>query len=234
MLIASKVETIVVLTVAKMANGMMVAGLNQRGAWLRPIRDFGHLSLRDVSYPNGKLLRCFDVAQIPIIKCRPDAPHVEDAIADFNHYQPRLAAQISSGEQGAWLAAHAEDATTAARAIYQQHERSLALVRVAEISTTMKLDRYSGKLEMKLWAEELGLPRPIPCTDVMWRALGRKLLAGGGLKNMEWHEIRDLLGCREVYLTLGLARQFEGEYWPLIVGVHTVPMYDVDVDIRNL
>ncbi len=234
MINASKMESMVVLAVTKMHTGMCIAGLNQRGEWLRPVRDFGHLSLRDVSYPNGSLMRCFDIAQLPILKRRASGPHVEDAIADFNHYQPRLAGTISPAERGAWLRSHAEHAATAAKQIYQQNERSLALVKVQELSATMKIDSYSGKLEMKVWAEELGQMRPIPCTDVHWRALGRKLLPEGGLKNMEWPELSALLGCTEVYLTLGLARQFEGEYWPLVVGVHTVPGYDVDIDTRNL
>ncbi len=232
--INAKMESMVVLAVTRMHTGMCTAGLNQQGEWVRPLRDFGHLSLRDVSYPNGQVMRCFDVAQIPIIKRRPDPPHIEDAVADFNHYQLRLAAQISAGERAGWLAAHAEAAAAAAEAVYQRHQRSLALVRVEELSATMKLDPYSSKLEMKVWAEELGVPRPIPCTDIHWRALGRKLLGNGGMKNMEWRELSALLDCREVYLTLGLARQFEGEYWPLIVGVHTIPAYDVDIDIRNL
>jgi len=234
MVTAARMESIVILAVTKMHAGMCTAGLTQRGEWLRPVRDFGNVSLRDVSYPNGNLMRCFDIAQIPIIKRRPAGPHIEDAVTDFNHYQPRLAGQIGPGQRGDWLRAHAEDAVAAARQVYQQHERSLALVRVKELSATMKLDPYSSKLEMKVWAEELGLPRPAPCTDVHWRALGRKLLPNGGLKNMEWPELSALLGCDEIYLSLGLARQFEGEYWPLVVGVHTVPAFDVDIDIRNL
>jgi hypothetical protein len=38
----------------------------------------------------------------------------------------------------------------------------------------------------------------------------------------------------DFYLALGLSRSFKDEYWLLVLGVHTVPDYEVEIDYGNL
>jgi hypothetical protein len=38
----------------------------------------------------------------------------------------------------------------------------------------------------------------------------------------------------DFYLALGLSRSYKGEYWLLVLGVHTVPDYEMEVDYGNL
>jgi hypothetical protein len=74
----------------------------------------------------------------------------------------------------------------------------------------------------------------LPVTDVKWRALGREWLSGGGRLDYDEDELRDRLGVEDFYLALGLSRSYEGEYWLLVLGVHTVPDYEVAIDYGNL
>jgi hypothetical protein len=37
-----------------------------------------------------------------------------------------------------------------------------------------------------------------------------------------------------IYLTLGLSRNYQGQYWPLVVGVHVVPDYEATIDVNRL
>ena len=75
----------------------------------------------------------------------------------------------------------------------------------------------------------------LPVTDVKWRALGREWLGDrGGRLDCDEGELPDRLGVEDLYLALGLSRSYEGEYWLLVLGVHTVPDYEVEVDYGNL
>jgi hypothetical protein len=41
-------------------------------------------------------------------------------------------------------------------------------------------------------------------------------------------------GIEEIYLAIGLTRSYRGEFWPMIVGVHTWPDYEAKIDYDNL
>jgi hypothetical protein len=36
------------------------------------------------------------------------------------------------------------------------------------------------------------------------------------------------------YLTIGLSRPFQGKHWPILVGVHSLPELDVEIDFARL
>jgi hypothetical protein len=38
----------------------------------------------------------------------------------------------------------------------------------------------------------------------------------------------------DLNLVLGLSRSYQGEYWLLVLGVHTVPDYEVKIAYDNL
>ena len=51
--------------------------------------------------------------------------------------------------------------------------------------------------------------------------------AGGGL-NLDHDALFERLSADALYLAVGLSRNWQGEYWPLVVGVHVVPDYEVN------
>jgi hypothetical protein len=74
-----------------------------------------------------------------------------------------------------------------------------------------------------------------PVTDLKWRALGRAWLpAGGGWVDFDEGDLEARFGIRNIYLAAGLTRAYKGAFWPMIIGVHTLPDYEATVDYDNL
>ena len=111
-------------------------------------------------------------------------------------------------------------------------QRSLALYEPSDVEAHFHRDNYSGKYAARLLLPEMG-PRPLPVTDIKWRALGRQLIGERELLSLRMEDLREELEIERVFVALGLGRRYEGRYWPLVVGVHTWPDYHADIDYRN-
>jgi hypothetical protein len=121
-------------------------------------------------------------------------------------------------------------------------QRSLCLIKPEWIKGTFRLDAYSGKFDARM---AFGLngrtyrgsyaKGGLSVTDLRWRALGRAWLPeDGGWTEFEAGDLQSRYGIEEVYLAVGLTRSYEGAYWVIVVGVHTVPDYEAVVDYDNL
>lgn len=244
---------LVMLAVTKMQTGVCIAGVRRDdpAIWVRPVRDFGSILLGDVTYPpipgaagapSRRVMRPFDVVEFALGHARHEPPFVEDWTCDFAHRRPRLLATLPASERAALLDA----AACPPAALFTQERRSLGALAVEHLTAKFHLDTYSGKYEARL--AFAGLPASdadAPCTDLKWRALGRRLLQGhlavheeqGGVRALTLAdaELRAALGGVErVWLALGLSRAYRGRSWPLVVGVHTLPDYEADIDYSIL
>jgi hypothetical protein len=112
-------------------------------------------------------------------------------------------------------------------------ERSLALFEPSEVEALFVCDSYSGKYEARLRIPELG-ERPAPVTDIKWRAFGRRLLGSSERLAISYRDLREGHNFSRIFIALGLSRLHEGKHWPLVVGVHTWPDYEAEVDYRSL
>ena len=75
----------------------------------------------------------------------------------------------------------------------------------------------------------------VSVTDFKWRALGRAgLPPDGGWTEFDAGDLESRCGIHEVYLAVGLTRSYQGGYWVIVVGVHTLPDYEAAVDYDNL
>jgi hypothetical protein len=97
------------------------------------------------------------------------------------------------------------------------------------------LDTYSGKYQARM---RFVLPgdanhpritsrRGVSVTDLRWRALGRSWLGARSYLALDHDALFKRLRAEALYLAIGLSRTYQGEYWPLVVGVHVVPDYMV-------
>ena len=67
------------------------------------------------------------------------------------------------------------------------------------------------------------------------RALGRNWLGRtGGELLLEEDVLRERLEAQEIYLALGLSRGYQDQIWLLVIGVHVVPDYEMEIDYENL
>jgi len=245
--------TLVMLAVTKMQTGVCIAGVRRDNPaeWIRPVRGFGTILLGDITYPPSaggslsaghRVMRPFDLVDMTLDRVHAAPPFVEDWTCDFAHQRPRLIATVPEEERGAILdatACHLDDIVT-------QGRRSLGAIAVDHITATFRLDTYSGKFEARM--AFAGLPNGLTdaaCTDLKWRAFGRRLLADHLSVRVEADGIRTLMltdddlraglgGAQRMWLALGLSREYRGRTWPLVVGVHTLPDYEAEVDYTNL
>ena len=238
-------QEVLILAVTKMLSGVCTAGMTTERdpvtglKWVRPVKDFGTLLLGDLTDRHGMVIRPFDVVELYLVKPRPDPPHVEDWVTDLVRHRPRIVRRLEGERRADFLSKYLDKNP---HEVLARRSRSLCLVKPDQVKASFSLDAYSGQYEARLafslGAEAyLGSMRKggLPVTDVKWRALGREWLGeGGGRLDCDEGELRDRLGVEGFYLALGLSRSYEGEYWLLVLGVHTVPDYDVEINYENL
>jgi hypothetical protein len=237
-------ETLI-LAVTRMLGGMCIAGMTTEPdavtglRWVRPTREHGHVLLGDITTPEGQVLKPFDVVELNLLHPRPTAPHVEDWIADFVHHRPRVLRRLEGGKRADFLARYID---TAPLQVVKNQERSLCLVRPDWVKGAFHLDNYSGKLDARIsfglkYHQVTGSHAKggVSVTDLTWRALGRAWLGErGSWTEFDEGDLESRLGITQIYLAVGLTRAYRGEFWAIVIGVHTVPDVEAIVDYDNM
>jgi hypothetical protein len=232
------VQEVLILAKTRMRSGICVAGFTRDPdpvtglRWVRPVRDFETVLSGDMTDAAGRELCCCDVIELNLLAPRPDPPHVEDWRTDFVHPRPRWLRCLEGDRRAQFLAAHLDRAPAD---VLVHQTRSLCLVQPERVWVEFTLDAESGKYEARMGFTLPGVPdhpraasrRGVSVTDLKWRALGRSWLEEGDNRlALGQSALFEQLDCRELYLVIGLSRSWQGEFWPLVVGVHTVPDYE--------
>ena len=237
-------QEVLVLAVTKMLGGVCIAGMTtepdpvSRLRWVRPIRDYGHVLLGDITTPDKVVLCPFDVVEFQLLRPHPAPPHTEDWITDFVRHRPRIVRRLEGERRAAFLRTYLD---TAPRQVLASQQRSLCLVKPDRIKGCFRLDPYSGSFEARMAFDLDGqtyrgsyAQGGLSVTDLKWRALGRAWLPEeGGWTEFEAGDLKARLGIQEIYLAVGLTRSYQGRFWPIVVGVHTLPDYQAAVDYDN-
>lgn len=239
-------QQILVMAMTRMLSGVCTAGFTQqphpvsRLRWLRPVKERGVLLLGDLTDADGRVIQLGDVVELHPRQPRSDPPHTEDWITDFIYHRPRLLRRLEGERRARFLAAHLDQAP--GDVLGRKPSRSLCLLRPQRVWARFELDPYSLKYQARVGFTlkdvrhaQANSPRGVPVTDVKWRALGREWLGpDGGQLLLDESALREKLQAQEIYLALGLSRDFKGQLWLLVIGVHIVPDYQVEVDYDNL
>jgi len=240
-------QEVLILALTKMKSGICTAGFTTEPApvtglrWVRPTREFGVVLPEDMVDATGRLIQCGDVAALHLLAPRPAPPHVEDWVTDFVHQRPRWLRRLEGDKRAEFFACHLDQAP---EEVLVEAGRSLCLVWPEQAWATFSWDRYSGKYETRLGFTLPGetqcgramQSRGLTVTDLKWRALGRRWLAEEPTTTLtlEHDALLERLNADALYLTLGLSRQWQGEYWPLVHAIHVVPDYEAAIDLQNL
>ena len=230
---------ILVLAMTKMLTGICTAGFSRESdpvtglQWVRPVRDFCTVQPGDMTDSEGRLIQCFDVVELNLVERRPDPPHVEDWLVDFVHHRPRVLRRLEGERREAFFPRYLDRAP---EDVLIHHSRSLCLVRPKQVWAVFSRDAYSGKYQSRmgfLLDGDLNHPRAagrhgVSVTDLKWRDLGMLWLRGErGTLRLGHEELMARLDAEALYLAVGLSRSWRGEFWPLVVGVHVVPDYEL-------
>lgn len=233
-----------ILAMTRMLSGVCTAGMTREPdettglRWVRPVKDYGTLLLGDLTDAQGRVIQLYDVVSLRLQKPRSGPPHTEDWLTDFVRGRPRLLRRLEGDRRANFLRKYLD---TAPHQVLVEQKRSLCLVRPDQVWGRFTLDSYSGKYKARL-AFSLGEQAflgstskgGLPVTDLKWRALGRAWLPDGGRLDFDSDSLGEKLGIDETYLTIGLSRSYEGRVWPLVLAVHTVPDYVIDIDYAKL
>ena len=235
-------QEVLIMALTHMLSGVCTAGFTRqphplsRLAWVRPVKEHGSLLLGDLTDTEGRVIQCGDVVEFPLLCHRPDPPHAEDWTCEFIYQRPRLLRQLAGERRARFLVDHLDQAPH--EILGPKPSRSLCLVRPDRIWACFSRDAYSLKYQARIGFAIDGIPhhpsnspRGIPVTDIKWRALGRNWFGDeGGELTLDETALRDRLEVQDLFLALGLSRSYEGRIWTLVIGVHTVPDYQADID----
>lgn len=108
-------------------------------------------------------------------------------------------------------------------------DRSLILIKPENVSITRKLVNVSYRPypHYKLYVK-------IDDFEYEPRMKDIRFLAFYNQEGNPLNDINNLLKNREVYLSIGLSREFGGKYYPMVIGVHILPDYNIDIDYKSL
>lgn len=245
------IREVLMLAVTRMHGGVCIAGMTAEPdpvtglRWVRPAREFRHVLLGDITTTEGRVLGPFDVVELQCKDPCPDPPHTEDCVVDFVRRRPRVVRRLEGEPRAQFLEKYQDPAP---RQVLDNQQRSLCLVKPDSVTGCYRLDGYSGKFQARMSFRIMGrsyrgahassgsyAKGGFSVTDLRWRALGRQWLPEeGGWTEFDEGDLQARLGVGEIYLALGLTRPYEGRCWPIVIGVHTVPDYEVVVDYDNL
>ena len=231
-------KKITVLAVSKLGNELCVAGVDEDRNWIRPTclssggwRQFYKVDIYDEN--NMPVISLSNVVAIYLTHPIPqiDTPHIEDWEYDRS-FKPTLIRTLNNSQR---LELFQEISQQTLDPLIRNYERSLCLIEPSSIvSANFANTSFRGEYQPILVFRFEGQLYSYKVTDIYWRALGRNLLARGYNPVLEGEELQSILEYSKFFLTIGLGRQFRGRYWPLIVGVHTVPYFPVRINYENI
>jgi hypothetical protein len=232
----------VLLAVSRMLSGVCIGGIAPGGGpWVRPVKAFGCLQLGDIRFRGGALMRPFDRAALQLLKPQPDPPHVEDVLCDFVHPRPELRGRLTEPEREAFLLRCLDPRPADIWCPHPEKPaervdgRSLTLFEPPALTAAFAFDSYSEKFECRIAWPGYDRPQGVAVTDLKWRALGQDWVRRGpGNQQYSLEGLRQKLEAARVFLAVGLSRSYQGQVWPIVVGVHTLPDYEATVDERRL
>jgi hypothetical protein len=228
-------QEVLILAMTRMLSGICTAGVTREPhpvtglCWVRPVREFDTVLPGDMTDADGRQVQCCDVVELHLLAPHPHPPHVEDWTTDFIRHRPRLLRRLEGEKRARFFAKYLDRAPDD---VLVRQTRSLCLVQPEQVWAQFSLDTYSGKYEARmgfLLAGDANHPRTASrrgaaVTDLKWLALGRSWLGEqGGRLTLDHDALFERLNAEALYLAIGLSRRWQGEYWPLVVGVHAVP-----------
>jgi hypothetical protein len=243
---------ILILAMTRMKSGICTAGIVAEShpesvhAWVRPVKEFGTLLLGDMTSADGRVVRVNDVVSLNLLHPRPDPVHAEDWITDFVKRPPRILRRLEGEKRADFFAQHIDRSPAQ---VVVEHSRSLCIVQPTDFWADFFWDHYSGKYTARIgyhldsrFGQTADAPGGLIVTDLAWRALGREWLAADSPQpvrpiqtlRLNSAEVLERLGAETLYLSIGLSRIYGGGYPALVVGVHPVPDYSVEIDYAHL
>ncbi|HKV38534.1 MAG TPA: hypothetical protein VJX67_04910, partial [Blastocatellia bacterium] len=139
----------------------------------------------------------------------------------------------SAAEQSEFLAHHSEPSLDN---LDPDQTRSLGLYQPKSFSFSFRLNQTGDDVAVRA-SFQIGARtvEDVGCTDLRMRALGRSLLAKSRRMPAELSD-KDFRrrGKASTYFAVGLSRLYLDKHWIIVVGVHSLPELDIEIDYARL
>ena len=220
---------VLILGMARTKSGLSVAGMTTEPdpltglRWVRPIKVGAPLTLDDVRYEDGSLIRLGDVVQLDLGEPQPSPPHIENVPANWGQQPPAFIRELTDARRAAFFPKHNDPSPAD---VLRDRQRSLCLVRPDRIEAVFSYDEETERFEARLMPRigRLYSEDGVPVADLFWRLWGQQQLADQEYLDLDHDALHQLVG--EIYITIGLGPRGG----PLVLGVHTIPGYRLDID----
>lgn len=253
-------EDILILAVTRMHSGVCLAGINitthrwerfiphflakrmapETYRWVRLVKSYGTLQPDDLIDAGGKRISNFDIVKMNLLAWLPKTPHIEDWVIDFDRAKPVILKNVPEYQRAELLDSLLDASPN--DVLQSPPCRSLCLIKPDEIKKVIfdpgiRYGKYEARVIFDFAGQDyLGTPkRPgLPCTDLKFRALGKRLLGEkANIINLTEGQLKELLHFEKVYLAIGLGREYKGKNWPMVLGFHTIPDYTAYIDFSS-
>jgi len=220
---------VLVLGIAQTRSGWNIAGMTTEPdpvtvlRWVRPVKLDAPLALDDLRYEDGSMMRLGDVVRLDLQQPQPQAPHVENVAVDWGRHPPIRMRSLTDSRRRTFFPKHLDPAPAD---VLVRRQRSLCLVRPDNLEAIFCRDPETERFESRLILTigRLHNEDGVPVTDPFWRIWGDQHLGSEEYLEFDQHTLQAMLG--EVYVTLGLGPRGG----PMVIGVHTVPAYHIELD----
>lgn len=207
-------------------DGVCVAGIDEHGSWIRPIRVNGsYLIKEDLFVNNEVIIDTFYEVDFELDRYVPNPPNTEDYKISENK-RPKLIRKISCNkERYEFLEKYADDNV---ESIFNNGNRSLGLVKCKDVGEVkMGWDNFGKFYSNISFTDSSGAVYELTTTDLRWAAFGKLYMGKEGLRNIQLNaeDIKQIIDYDNLFFSLGLARDTGILMKELIIGVFTVPDY---------
>lgn len=241
------VMEITMLAVTKRFNGVCIAGVDNNKNWIRPVKS-QELVLKDIQLKDGGYILSSNIYEFSFIRQAPHNYQTENYLIDNTKVISHVR-KLTEEERKKLFSELAENSLVTSNPdknisdILKEKKRSLILLGPVNISL-VSLKRENGmdtpRIVFKI--DSVPVRRPfgkvdLPCTDLKFRAFAKQLLDQRGTNELRLvgQELKELLRFNEVYIEIGLiGEEWKGAYWPMIIGVHTIPDYNQEIDYNDI
>lgn len=244
---------VTILAVTKRYDGVCIAGVNNALRWIRPVKTES-LMLEDIQLSNGEYTETSKVYDFPLNTTHAPNPyqtenHIIDESRIISYIRTLTDVQrndlFSRLSESPLITAQNSDISE----ILKSRHRSLILLGPVEIeSASIDRDRNINppKITCRISFRINGIQihgqnnvTNLPCTDLKYMAFARNLLNQRNVDYLQLTgaELQAQLRFAQVFIAIGLtglSRGTHGDYWPMIIGVHTIPDYNQVIDYGNL
>jgi len=215
-----------------MENHICAAGVNESNIWRRPVRLPAYNLSRDDIFNNEIcVIKPYNVVRFKVIRSLQNIPQSEDFLVDWS-FSPTIVSIINEQTRLQNFkkideSKNIDEIEDGISHFLIENNRSLLMVKPNKIFSCSYNPAEVKGFKTRLRFELNNIEYNLSCTDIRWRAYMKI--------EQNRNNLRQLFKGKEVYLSIGLTREWQEKFWPMVIGVHMIPDFDnIEIDYNNL